>query len=719
MSIGADGRTETITGELPVQDVNAHDKIERTEIQLQGSKLDPKYTDDGACKLVVQDAAKAAEYLNNKQWAAHWRENTNLYQSPRTYRVWNDGASVSRFTVANIVNSLVQPMQSGIFYETPPFQIRPRPSTKEETAQAKQILYGAQLDDIDFEDTCVDSLEEMVLQGTVICKAGWETYSAIRKRFLRKKQPLTVNMPLGQPPLTINTKESDEFEVTPVPITKSRPFFQKCELGTILIDPKWKHPNRLHKKAKYLVEVSYPTFNDLDELRQQAMYDHTGKKVAGYDIPSEEQLKEYFFQHETNAETVTDIQARLAANSGTMAAVGDNEKTSADPLENPIKMLERWDRTYVKTVLVTEGSEKVVLIRNEEHMLPCIPYFAANFWNIPGSGYGLGVGRLAGDDQRIEKGTIEAVLNLLAFIVNPQWVRDRGANAPTQAIRQRLGGIIDVDAPAGRPAKEAFSLVEQPKVDPSLFAVLQEAGQNAQSVTGADEAFTQGSLPGKGGSSAARTATGAGGIISANAAKIEGPVGHFVRGILLPFIEMLDEMDKERLPLSEIHRILGQEMGDNYKLDVDDFMTSEDQFEVLAGAHLAAKKAMAQILPMLIQMLDNPQLLPTLNRMGWTIDVKELLEMVYEMTEWKNGRQVIRKITAQEKQEFAASNPAQQKVQGEVAKIGAKHQAAAAEIDQKAEANLATQLTTIPMEYAERHNERAADEAALNTGPEE
>jgi hypothetical protein len=713
MAIGNNKNDVITRGGLPTQRVNAHDQIRLADVKPQGPKLDPKYTDDGACKLVVQDTDKASEWLNGKQWAAHWRENTNLYQSPRTYRVWNDGASVSRFTVASICNSLVQPMQSGIFYETPPFLIRPRPSSKQETAQAKMALYGAQLDDIDFEDTCVDALEEMTLQGTVICKGGWFVDTEQRKRFIRKAQPIAVNLPLQQDPLMVNTTESDEFDVKDVTFTTHKPFFQKCDLGAILIDPKWKHPNRLHK-AKYLVEVSYPTFNDLDELRQQAIYDAAGKKVGGYDIPSEEELKEYFFSHESNAETETDVEARLAANSGTMAATGQNEITSADPTEHPVKMLERWDRTYVRTVLVTEGSDKVVLIRNEEHMLGRIPYFAANFWNIPGSGYGLGVGRLAGDDQRIEKGTIEAVLNLLAFIVNPQWVRDRGANAPTQAIRQRLGGIIDVDAPAGRPAKEAFSLVDQPKVDPSLFAVLQEAGQNSQSVTGADEAFTQGSLPGKGGSSAARTATGAGGIISANATKLQGPVGHFVRGILVPFVEMLDEMDKERLPMSAIMRILGQEMGADYKLDVDDFYASEDKFEALAGAHLAAKKAMAQVLPMLIQMLESPQLLPQLNRMGWTIDAKALLEMVYEMTEWKNGRQVIRRMNAQEQQAFSASNPAAQKAQGEAAIIGAKHQAKAAEIDQTAEANLATHLTLDPMEYAERHDERAADEAALN-----
>jgi hypothetical protein len=717
MSTSFVGAERMMRGGLAVRQVNARDKIEPQDVKVQGPTLDPKYTDDGACKLVVQDADKAAAFLDSKQWALGWRENNNLYQSPRTYRVWEQGASVSRFTVASICNSLVQPMQNGIFYEMPPFQIRPRPATKESTARAKQTLMGVQLDDIDFEDTCVDALEEMTLQGTTICKGGWYVDTETRKRYVRGAAPITVPMPMGAPPLTIDTEESDEMHVKDVTMTRMGPFFQKCELGTILIDPKWKHPNRLHK-AKYVVEVSFPTFTDLNDLREQKIYDADGKKVGGYDIPSEEELKAYFFEHEGNAETATDVQGRLAANSGSIAAVGSNEDSSADPLETSIRMLERWDRTYVQTVLQVEGSDKVVLIRNEEHGLGRIPYFAANFWNIPGAGWGLGVGRLAGDDQRIEKGTIEAVLNLLAFIVNPQFVRDRGANAPTQAIRQRLGGIIDVDAPPGRPAKDAFGLVELPRVDPSLFTVLQEAGQNATQTTGADEAFTQGNLPGKGGSSAARTATGAGGIIAANATKIQGPVGHFVRGIFLPFIEMLDEMNKERLPVSYIRRVLGQEMGDDFQLDVADYFNSEDKFEVLAGAHLAAKKAMAQILPMMIQMLESPQLMPQLNKMGWTIDAKELLAMVYEMSEWKNQRDVIRPMTPQEQQAYQAAEQAgpMAKAQGEIAVIGAKHQAKAAEIDQTKEADLATRLTLDPMEFAERHNERFEDEGTLRSG---
>ena len=692
--------------------VNPYNRIEEDEIKPQGPTLPAKYTDEAATKLVVQDAARAEQFLDQKQWNLHWREADVLYQAPRA--VLDGGkARVSRFTVAKIMNSLVPSMKSGIFYDTPPFMIRPRPGQNQYTADAKKDLYGALLDGIDFEGECEDALESLCLQGTVICKGGWVTETRVHKQFIRSKPPVTVEMPF-QGDQQVHTTESDEFEVVDVETTKNEPFFEKCELGSILVDPGWNKPNRIDK-AKYVIHVTYPTFTDLDALRQQVVRDKKGRRVSGYDIPDERALKNYFFHNQMNAVVGSDVQQKQSNNAAIHHADAPNEVTTEDFLEQPIKMLERWDKHQVKTVLIMSDG-RAVLIRNEEHALGRIPFFAANFWNIPNAGWGIGVGRLAGDDQRIEKGTIEAVLNLLAFIVNPQFVRDRGANAPTQQIRQRLGGIIDVDVPAGRKAVDAFGIVELPRIDPSLFAVLQEAGGNAQSVTGADEAFTQGNLPSKAGSSAARTATGAGGIMAANAGKIQGPVGHFVRGILLPFIKMLDEMVKERMPMSEIRTILGQELGEEFKLDADDFLNSDHKFEVLAGAHLVAKKAMAQILPVLIQILENPQIVPQLNALGYMADVKQLLHMVYEMSDWKNEREVIRPMNPQEQQSFAQNSPGAQKMQVAMGTIQAKHQAKSEEIDQQNEADLAKKMTVYPMEQAAQYEERRIDRQMMREG---
>jgi hypothetical protein len=656
--------------------------------------------------LTILDMRQASTFLESKQWNLHWREADVLYQAPRTNASFEGStvarANISRFTVAKHVNSLVPAMKGGIFYEMPPFLVRPRPATSQTTARAKTALYGALLDECGFEAEAERAMESMTNFGTVICKVGWRRDTKVRKLRAPKAAPVKYKIPFGGE-ITIHTKESNELVVQPTEVVEEGLTFEMCELGSLLVDPTWNKANALHKSAKYVIHRTYPTWEDLERLRNQPIIqDEDGNQVGGYDIPHEEDLKAYFFGHEGQAGSPSQAQLNLGGQNSSIAhAQGEEDPSSADPRLRPIQMLERTDGERIYTVLVPEGGDRGVLIRNEEHELPFLPYLAANFWNIPNSGYGLGVGRLAGSDQRIEKGLTDAVLDLLSMSVNQMYVRDRGANAPTQQIRQRLGGIIDVDTKPGQSVRDVFGIIELPKVPAEAFTVLQAATATAESTTGADQAFTQGSLPGRG-SSAARTATGAGGIIAANAAKIQGPVGHFVNGILLPTIELLEFYVKSRMSPEQIREILGRELGDAFELDALNFYQSEDRFECLAGAHLAAKKAMAQALPLLVQIFENAPLVQQLNSMGYMVDVKQLLEMFMEVSEWRNARELIRPMTAQEQQKFQQSNPGMQKAQLQVAAIGARHQAKTAEIDQQNEADLAKSMIS-----------KANDEAAL------
>jgi hypothetical protein len=697
-------------------------KITTDEVKPQGPALAPKYTDEGTAKLVTGDMARAMAFQQEKQWALHWNESDVLYQSPRGQTNFDNSvvsrANVSRFDVAKHVNSLAPMIESGLFYETPPFVIRPRPGQKQNTAFAKSTLYGALLDEIEFQDECVLAIEGMVNSGTCICKGGWVTEPRKVKVQVRKDAPLRVNMPFTSKQAVVHTKESDQFEVIETEITVNRPFFEYIPLGAVFVDPGWRHANRLDK-AKYVIHQTFPTYNDLDKLRPAE--GETKEPGIGYDIPSEEELKAYFFANETNANPPGQFENDQTNNSLAYHPEGRNEITTEDPTEHPIEMLERWDNTYVRTVL-RQGDGKVVVIRNEQHGMSrhgrgshC--FMSANFWNIPGAGYGIGVGRLVGSDQRISKGLVDGALDILSYSLNPSYARARGANVPTQQIRTRLAGIVDVDTEPGRGVRDAFGLIEQPKTPAEVFPILQMSAQSAQSTTGADEAFTQGSLPGKGGSSAARTATGAGGIIAANAGKIQGPVGRFVRGIFLPFIEMLDEMVKERMPVSEIRQILGDQLGDDFELDELDFLNSNDKFEVLAGAKLAAKKAMAQALPLMIQVIENPALVQQLNAMGYAVDAKLLFDMFMEVSEWKDRRELIRPMTPQEQKLFQQNNPGLQKVQGNLAEIAAKHQAKTAEIDQNHEASLASKMMLQSGEAAAGYVERQNQRQLMREGP--
>lgn len=689
--------------------VNGSEQIKQGDVELV-PLLDPLYTDDAAVELTIQDARKARTYLDQKQWNLNWRESDTLYQSPRTNQSFEGStvarANVSRFTVAKHTNSLVPAMKTGIFYENPPFLMRPRPATSQRTARAKTALYGALLDDAKFEDVSELALESMTTFGTVVVKAGWKKDTKIKKVRAPKAAPVKMKLPFGGE-LLVHTKESNEIAVRPTEIVEEGLTYEMCELGSVLVDPNWKTPNALHTGAKYIVHVSYPTFTDLDKLREQTVFDEQGKQVGGYDIPPEKELEAFFFTHEGNAASPSQAQLNLGGqNYSIHHAQNEEEPGSVAPTERPIQMLERWDATYVYAVLVPDGGDRGVLIRKEEHDLPFLPFFSANFWNIPNAAWGIGTGRLAGSDQRIEKGVVDALLDLLSAICNPMYARSRGANVPTQQIRQRLGGIVDVDTGPGQSVRDAFGVIEQVKIPSEIFPTLQMAAQSAQSTTGADEAFTQGSLPPRGGSSAARTATGAGGIIAANAGKIQGPVGHFVKGILLPLIELLEHFVKSKMSLEKIRDILGRELGEAFQLDAQNFYESEDRFECLAGAHLAAKKAMAQALPLMVQIFENMPLIQQLNATGYVVDVRLLLEMFMEVSEWKDQRELIRPMTPQEEQKYKAANPGLQKTQSQIAAIGARHQAKSAEIDQQNEADLAKDMISKANDEAANWDER-------------
>src|SRR5215831_9492406 len=332
--------------------VNGSAVIERDDVELQGPLLDPKFTDDGAVQLTIQDARRARTWLDQKQWNLYWRESDVLFQSPRTNQSFEGStvarANISRFTVAKHVNSLVPAMKGGIFYETPPFVIRPRPSTSQNTARAKTALYGAKLDEAKFEDVSERALEYMTNFGTVIVKAGWEKVTKKKKVRAPRAAPIRIKIPLGGE-IIAHTKESNELVVTDQEVTTQKLTYELCELGSILVDPTWNVANSLHDSAKYVIHVTYPTFKDLENLREQRVFDEDGKQVGGYDIPSEEELKEYFFAHEDNAAgQVSMVQENLGGqNYSIHHAQSEEIPASESPVDRPIQLLERTDQTYV------------------------------------------------------------------------------------------------------------------------------------------------------------------------------------------------------------------------------------------------------------------------------------------------------------------------------------------------------------------------------------
>ena len=668
--------------------------------------VDPKYTDQAVLSIVVQDFERSNTWLNDRRWPLMWTETDLLYQSPRSLSVFEGSsvtrANVSRFTVAKQVNSLAPAISGAIFSDSTPFEIRPRPSVKQDTARAWKELISELIDEIHMKQEASYGIQGMVNQGTAIFMGGWESITRVESRYQRKQAPAQVSMPLGDP-MTVFTKQSDEFEVVDVEITKNRPIFEKCELGTVFVDPTWNSPNQIWK-ARFIIRRRWVNYDDLTKLRDN----------PSYDIPSDEVLR-FIFRPDSTEQTegIGGVEEAMQSNSSIHHAAREDFEYSEDPLLQPMEILEWWSETDVRVVL-----QKKVVLRNGPHRMPDKPFFAANYWDIENAGYGMGVGRIAGADQRVEQGMINAILDILAFAVNPEYTILRGANVPTQDQRRRLGGIRVVEGPD---ASRAISLVQQPQVPADAWRAIQAAISSSEGATGADQASVQGSLPGRG-SSIGRSGTGAGMISAASSGRLQSPVERFIDGVFIPYLKFLWAMVKEFMPISEIRAILGDRAQD-LVVDFGDFMEAPVKFDTLAGTRLAARNRMAQALPFLLEVLGNQALVQQMSQTGWKVDALELIKMVLDMSEWKNQNDLIVQMTPQEQQMMAAQNPGVVKAQAASAQQQQDQQFQMALEDKKIAGRIAvdavdkTHKSVIesPLDRAASFAERTADTHAINS----
>jgi hypothetical protein len=666
--------------------------------------IPPKYTDEAVLSIIVQDYIAASTWLENRRWPLNWNESDVLYQSPRTLSTFENSsvtrANVSRFGVAKAVNSLAPAISGAIFFsDATPFEIRPRPSTHQDSARAWKELISELLDQIHFKQEATYGIQGMVNQGTVIFKGGFETLTEVETHYKRKAAPLQQEMPFGKP-LTISTQESDEFEAIDIEVTRNRPTFEKCELGTVFIDPTWNSPNQLWK-AKWIVHEMYLNYDDLTKLRDN----------PDYDIPSDDQLRAIFMSDAETPEGIPPTEEALTANTSIHHAERQDFEWSEDPLQKPMQVLEWWDRTQVRVAL-----QKKVVIRNSAHKMGEKPFWSANYWDIDNAGYGMGVGRIAGADQRVEQGMLNALLDILAFAVQPEYAVARGANVPTQEQRRRLGGIRMVD---GNDATKAIALIAQPQVPPDAWRAIQSVVASADSATGADQASVQGSIPGRG-SSIVRTGTGAGIVGQASSTRLQSPVERFIDGVFLPFLRFLYRMVKERMPISEIREVLA-DRAEDLTPDFQNFMDAVVKFDTLAGTRLSAKSKMAQALPFLLEVFGNQALIQQLSETGWKVNAKELVNMVLEMSEWKNQRDLVVPMTDEEKQSMQQQNPGAQQAQAKSELLHQKQQGDLQMEDKKIAGRVA--VNTIkdthqkalqsPVDRAAAFAERTADEREM------
>jgi hypothetical protein len=598
------------------------------------------FDDESALNLVVNDAARADQYINTNSWAAVWTESDLILQSPRQSSAFDGGvaqANVPKFTLSNHLSSIVPKIVEGLFYEDPPFLLRPRPGTKTEITRAKTALFSAQLWDMKFKVQVERGATQMALFGTTIFKWGFLERDEKIKTYRRKADPVKLNTVAASAP--IDTPDSDEHEQFIDTQKESRPWIKFCDIRTVLVDPGCRVGDI--REAKWVIYRDYATFDDLNSLRP----------LPGYNIVSEDDLKAFFLLGPTVKSDNSTMTIPEGMRGYLQHALPRSYKSSSDPLDSPMEILERWDKDKVIVVLAFNGMN--IIIRNEPNPYGVTPFFSANWRDLPDSFYGQGLGQLIGSEQIVEQGITNLALDLLAYGLQPTAVRKKGFNVPTSMTRWKQGGIIDVDDDV----EKAFKFLTMPPVPSEAWQFLQQARAAAQETSGANEQVGLGAgAPGVK-TTGMRSGTGAAGVIQANASRLDGPSGHLVEQVFVPWLYQMDDLNNDLLSTSVLRRVLGEEMGTKYLGDHIEFRNAKFEYEVLAGAHLGAKKEMAQALPVIIQLLNNPTFQKSVNDAHYQFDAVAVFKAFTDAAGWKFSQEFLRPMTDDEVQKYEANSP--------------------------------------------------------------
>lgn len=625
---------------------------------------EPELDDDAVATTVWYDFQYAMAYVDTNSWLAEWQYIDYLYQSPnydRDYRAQgNRPARISRFNVAKNSNTLSTQIRRGVFADGAPFEL-----------EATGIFAG--LDDV---ETYLDAItqiftvldqraeleynmelfiDSMVLQGTAIAIPVWETKPVVHRTREPKVPPVPIKMPDGSTKM-VHTLESDDYKTVCETYIESWPYFEYRRLGTSLFDPKWRTPNRPDLSAGYRVDVDYVTMMDLQQMRQLTCYK---------DIPNNEELKRYFLnspQGDAQQGTQT-AQALTTLNTTVLHAEGPNRDTSHNPFEKPIMKIARWSPTWVYEELVYPGAKKV--IRKEKHGLDTYALgMSATWWNIENSGYGMGVGRINAGDQRMDQGVLNEVLKMIGYWTNaPLMYNNADGNAPTQNVVMGLGTLWGINAGAGGDVRKALAYAPKPDIPTQAFEIYQMGLQGGAQVVGADSTVMQGNVGGEG-STALRTAAGVNRIGGKADENIATPVQH-LEYVLVRWYEFLWKMVTEVMPVTEIRRILSKKYADAIVNLIDSkiLLNATFNIKILAGQKLAARAAIAQIIPFLLQLVQQPQLLQFMHEKGWTVNFLGIERIFLRVSELKGAEDIIVKLTPQEQQQVQQMNPNAMKAQ--------------------------------------------------------
>jgi hypothetical protein len=663
-----------------IADGSAYGLVDVKDVKFGG--LAPKK--DAALKIVVQDYQRSVAWLGQKQWALRWKESQERYEPQRIHDTW-EGTDIPRsclnvYAVSTIVESIMAKTMEGLFSDDPPFQIQSRPKTTAECGRAWSTLLHFQVEECGFRQEVEDGASDAVLFGTNIWKVLWHEHKRQTRTYKRAEDPASLPSPApGVPGQLLHTAKSDE--IIPVVKTKTfgKPVLENQDLRMTFVNPGLRRPDI--RKAKYVITKRTVSAEELEEMRDW----------EGYTIPSAEELKLLVASRATHAESNSLETQQTAGGAWDHQAMPRDIEDTADPLADTsrFELLERWDKRKVMVAL-----NQAVVIRNEEHDLPSVPYFSVGLKRVPNSFYSMGVGITAGDEQEIQRGLINALLDQTSFNLNLPYLTVKGVNELTQHIRMYMGKVIPVEDPTKVKPMERLQAVPEASME------VQQSEARAEASSGANEQMVQGSTPSQGRTSLGRTATGANLLAGGSGSRIESFVSRLADQVIVPALYMFMELDKQLLDPEQVRDILSDEMDTAWNEDHIELFNAKIKVDILAAGKMVARQRMAQSLPLLAQALLTDPIHSMLQMQGMKLDVNELINMWFDISGWRNKNDLVVPMNDEDKERMAQMNPGVQQTQTNAAKIAGQTNSKLQVIDADNSARAFREMERATLEHA-------------------
>lgn len=542
--------------------------------------------DEVALSIVLADTMTAQAFVSSKNMTVDWERADNNFRAFGLPKNWpgveSARAGLSMPVVMEAVNKLAPSIMLALFSDAKPFELQPIGVADPNAVRAKATLLKWSIQLSDFKEEIRKCIDAALLYGFTAARWGWKT----SKKSSKKYEMATDG--------TNKVKKIvKDYEI-------SHPTFENIELRNILFDPSLRESDC--RKGRFAVAQIFTDANGLDDLRNDPTYKN---------IPTREELAEIL---SVNSEATTDsLSASKNMSWRDNQAAKETDKQSLDPTKAPLEILEWITEDRVVTVL-----QRKIVIRNDETEFGRTTLLSCAFIDVPGAMYGFGVSKLLAGEQYLQTSVVNSWLDVVALKLNPGFTAEQGLQTSAQNIKLSPGKVL---------TGPKLTPIQIPDVGAEALQVLETSENRASrrvGANGSDNMPTQ----------ALRTAQGVNAFNEGVVDKLQNFIEKFCEKVFIPALEAFLDICHDKLQPEDLNRILSEMEGKAYEGNILDVYNTRCTIQVLASTKIAARKAAAQLAPLIMNLVMAPAVQQALAAQGMEFNFEEFLAQVVDLAGW-------------------------------------------------------------------------------------